>query len=63
MKYIILLFLSISLIGCYKTKEELVATKCRLKMPIVKAQCEKVGVYKTKGGRMQGLPVSHPNGF
>ncbi len=53
-----LIILSIFLTGCMQTKDELVASKCRLKLPIVKAQCEAVGVYHTKGGRMQGLPVS-----
>ena len=60
MKYLILV--SFLLVGCNHTKEDLVASKCRLKLPIVKAQCEAVGVYHTKGGRAQGLPVSNPEG-
>lgn len=51
------------LIGCNQTKDDLIASKCRLKLPIIKAQCEAVGVYNTKGGRMEGLPVSRPNGI
>lgn len=46
------------LTGCMQTKRELVASKCRLKLPIIKAQCEEAGVYNTFGGRMEGLPVT-----
>ena len=40
------------------TPDELVASKCRLKLPIKKEQCEAVGVYNTKGGQLEGLPVT-----
>ena len=59
MKTLTLVLISFALLGCNQTKEDLVASKCRLKLPIVKAQCEAVGVYGTKGGRMQGLPVTN----
>ena len=57
--YLLILIFLLPLAGCplEQTKEELVASKCRLKVPIQKEQCEAVGVYGTKGGQLQGLPV------
>jgi len=60
-RFIILLF-SISLSSCAifkNTPDELVASKCRLKLPIKKEQCEAVGVFRTKGGQLEGLPVTN----
>ena len=62
MKTLTLILSIFVLSACNQTKQDLVASKCRLKLPIVKAQCEAVGVYHTKGGRTQGLPVSNPEG-
>jgi len=46
--------------GCNQTKVDLVASKCRLKLPIKKEQCIAAGIHpaRTFGGRMEGLPVS-----
>jgi len=41
------------------TPDELIASKCRLKLPIKKEQCEEVGVFRTKGGQLEGLPVTN----
>lgn len=56
--YLVTLVLLLPLAGCplKQTDEELVASKCRLNVPIIKEQCEAVGVYGKKGGQIQGLP-------
>jgi len=59
MKYSILIITALLLSGCNQTKDDLVASKCRLHLPIVKAECQAVGVYGTQGGRMKGLPVTN----
>lgn len=61
MKTLTILICISFLTGCQKdhTKDEIIASKCRLKLPINKAECESVGVYHTFGGRMQGLPVTN----
>ena len=56
MKYSILIVSVLLLAGCNQTKEEIVASKCRLNLPISKVECEAVGVYGKQGGRMEGLP-------
>lgn len=57
--YLFTLVLLLPLAGCpvKQSDDELVASKCRLKVPIQKEQCEAVGVYGTKGGQLQGLPL------
>lgn len=54
----ILIFTILLLVGCNQTKDDLVASKCRLKAPVQKEQCEAVGVKRTKGGQLEGLPVT-----
>lgn len=65
MKYIILFLISFSVnagvLDIFKnTPTELVASKCRLKLPIKKDQCVKAGIHpsRVKGGQLEGLPVS-----
>ena len=58
MKILTTLFMTLFLTACMQTKEDVTASKCRLKLPIKKEQCEVVGVYNTLGGRMDALPVS-----
>ena len=58
MKYLALIIMALLLSACHQTKEEIVASKCRLNLPINTAECEAVGVYGKQGGRMKGLPAS-----
>jgi len=58
MKYL-LIIATLLLSGCNQTKEDITASKCRLHLPINKAECQAVGVYGTQGGRMKGLPVTN----
>ena len=61
MRHLTIIFFTISLFGCLEpalTSDNLIAAKCRLKLPIKKEECERVGVYGTQGGRMPGLPVT-----
>lgn len=46
--------------GCFmeNTKKELVASKCRLHVPVRAADCEAAGVHGVLGGQIKGLPVS-----
>lgn len=57
--YLLILIFLLPLAGCLvkHTDEELVASKCRLNVPVIKEQCEAVGVYGTKGGQQEGLPL------
>jgi hypothetical protein len=54
-KYILI---SVFLVGCAQSPKDMVASKCRLKIPVQKEQCEAAGVYGTKGGQLHGLPVT-----
>lgn len=40
------------------TPTELVASKCRLHVPVRKADCEAAGVRVFRDGQIKGLPVS-----
>lgn len=54
MRYLIFIFLA----GCmHNEPNDIIASKCRLKVPVQKEQCEAVGVKHTKGGQLEGLPV------
>ena len=58
-----LICMALALNGCttlLNTPAELVASKCRLGVPIQKAQCVAVGIHpsRVKGGQLEGLPVS-----
>jgi len=55
-----LLIIPFLLVGCNQSKEEIIASKCRLKLPVIKEQCVAVGIHpaRVKGGQLQGLPVS-----
>jgi len=62
MKILSICIIAIFLSSCAifkNTPDELVASKCRLKLPIKKEQCEEVGVFRTKGGSLEGLPVTN----
>ena len=61
MKYLTIIFAVTLLIGCNQTKEDTVSSKCRLKVPVLPEQCKEVGV-RTQFGRLQGLPVTEPEG-
>lgn len=56
---IIVIFMGLILTGCImeNTKKELVASKCRLGVPVKMADCHAAGVRTIKGGQLLGLPV------
>ena len=59
MKYIIIL--SVFLSSCavlQNTPKDLVASKCRLHVPVRMADCHAAGVQTMKDGQIKGLPVS-----
>lgn len=62
MKYLIILIpFIVSSCAIFKnTPDELIASKCRLKLPIQKEQCIAVGIHpsRVKGGQLEGLPVT-----
>lgn len=64
MKYLILIIPFIASCSIFQnTPDELVASKCRLKLPIQKEQCIAVGIHpsRIKGGQLEGLPVTRLN--
>lgn len=61
MRILTLIIIAIFMTGCFifkNTPDELVASKCRLKIPVHKEECIRVGVFGTKGGQLAGLPVT-----
>jgi len=60
MKYLIILsFLLLPACAALQnTPTDLVASKCRLHVPVRKADCEAAGVHVYKDGQIKGLPVS-----
>lgn len=54
-----IIILSMFLVSCvHQSPKEIVASKCRLKVPVQKEQCIAAGIERTKGGQLQGLPVT-----